>query len=203
MSRFAEPLSRLIDEFNKLPGIGKKSAQRLAFHLLRTQDEDAIALADAIRELKAHLRLCSICNNITEMDPCVFCTSASRNPRTICVVEEPSNIATIEKTKRYSGVYHVLHGVLSPLNGIGPEQLRVRGLLDRARQGHVDEIILATNPTTEGEATAMYLADQLREFSEASLRITRIATGIPAGADIEYVDEITMTSAMEGRRVME
>ncbi len=137
MSRFAEPLSRLIDELNKLPGIGRKSAQRLAFHLLRTQDADAIALAEAIRELKAHLCLCSRCNNITEIDPCTFCTNPARSARTICVVEEPSNIASIEKTKRYAGVYHVLHGVLSPLNGIGPEQLRMHGLLDRARVGHI------------------------------------------------------------------
>ncbi len=200
MSRFAEPLSRLIDELNKLPGIGRKSAQRLAFHLLRTQEEDAVALAEAIRDLKAHLRLCSVCNNITELDPCIFCTSPARNQRIICVVEEPSNIASIEKTKRYAGVYHVLHGVLSPLHSIGPEQLRMEGLLDRARAGLADEIILATNPTTEGEATAMYLADQLREFSA---RITRIATGIPAGADIEYADEITLAHAMEGRHSME
>ena len=200
MSRFAEPLSRLIDEFNKLPGIGRKSAQRLAFHLLRTQEADAFALADAIRELKAHLRLCSICNNITETDPCVFCTNPARSARTICVVEEPSNIASIEKTKRYAGVYHVLHGVLSPLNGIGPEQLRIQGLLGRARDGEIDEIILATNPTTEGESTAMYLADQLRSLP---VRITRIAMGMPAGADMEYMDELTMTSAMEGRRQME
>ncbi len=200
MSRFAEPLSRLIDELNKLPGIGRKTAQRLAFHLLRTQEEDAVALADAIRDLKAHLRLCSVCNNITEMDPCSFCTNPTRNQRMVCVVEEPSNIASIEKTKRYLGVYHVLHGVLSPLHGIGPEQLRMDGLLLRARDGHTDEIILATNPTTEGEATAMYLADRLREFP---VRITRIATGIPAGADIEYADEVTLTRAMEGRHTME
>lgn len=200
MSRFAEPLSRLIDELNKLPGIGRKTAQRLAFHLLRTQEEDAVALAEAIRDLKAHLRLCSICNNITEMDPCSFCTNPTRNQRMVCVVEEPSNIASIEKTKRYLGVYHVLHGVLSPLHGIGPEQLRMDGLLLRARDGLTDEIILATNPTTEGEATAMYLADRLREFS---VRVTRIATGIPAGADIEYADEVTLTRAMEGRHSME
>lgn len=199
MSRFAEPLSRLIDELNKLPGIGRKSAQRLAFHLLRTQEEDAIALAEAIRELKAHLRLCSVCSNITDIDPCVFCVNPSRNQRMICVVEEPSNIASIEKTKRYTGVYHVLHGALSPLNGIGPQQLRIDGLLTRAQEGQADEIILATNPTTEGEATAMFLAEQLRGLP---IRITRIATGIPAGADIEYADEVTMTRAMEGRHEM-
>lgn len=200
MSRFAEPLSRLINELNKLPGIGRKTAQRLAFHILRTRDEDATALADAIRELKEHLSLCSICNNITEIDPCGFCTNPSRNQRIICVVEEPSNIGSIEKTKRYLGVYHVLHGALSPLNGIGPEQLRIDGLLERAQLGHTDEIILATNPTTEGEATATYLAEKLRSVS---VRITRIATGIPAGADIEYADEVTMARAMEGRHLME
>ncbi|HEX4019670.1 MAG TPA: recombination mediator RecR [Acidobacteriaceae bacterium] len=199
MSRFAEPLSRLIDELNKLPGIGRKTAQRLAFHLLRTQEEDAIALAEAIRELKAHLRLCSVCSNITDIDPCVFCVNPARNQRMICVVEEPSNIASVEKTKRYTGVYHVLHGALSPLNGIGPQQLRIDGLLTRAREGQADEIILATNPTTEGEATAMFLAEQLRGLP---VRITRIATGIPAGADIEYADEVTMARAMEGRHEM-
>ncbi|MGC9293222.1 MAG: recombination mediator RecR [Acidobacteriaceae bacterium] len=199
MSRFAEPLSRLIDELNKLPGIGRKTAQRLAFHLLRTQEEDAIALAEAIRELKAHLHLCSVCNNITDIDPCAFCASPSRNQRMVCVVEEPSNIASIEKTRLYTGVYHVLHGALSPLNGIGPEQLRVDGLLERARNGQMDEIILATNPTTEGEATAMFLAGQLRAFP---VRITRIAMGVPAGADIEYTDEVTMARAMEGRHEM-
>jgi recombination protein RecR len=199
LSRFAEPLSRLIDELNKLPGIGRKTAQRLAFHLLRTQEEDAIALAEAIRELKAHLHLCSVCNNITDIDPCAFCASPSRNQRMVCVVEEPSNIASIEKTRMYTGVYHVLHGALSPLNGIGPEQLRVDGLLERARSGQMDEIILATNPTTEGEATAMFLAGQLRAFP---VRITRIAMGVPAGADIEYTDEVTMARAMEGRHEM-
>ena len=192
MSRFAEPLSRLIDELNKLPGIGRKTAQRLAFHILRTREEDATALADAIRQLKEHLRLCSVCNNITDIDPCAFCVNPSRNQRIVCVVEEPSNIGSIEKTKRYVGVYHVLHGALSPLNGVGPEQLRMDGLIERARNGQADEIILATNPTTEGEATAMYLAEKLRS---TPVRVTRIATGIPAGADIEYADEVTMTRA--------
>ena len=200
MARFAEPLARLIDELNKLPGVGKKSAQRLAFHLLRADAEQADALASAIHELKAHLRLCSVCNNITEEDPCEYCVSPVRNPRIVCVVEEPSNIASIEKTRRYNGVYHVLHGVLSPLHGIGPEHLRVQGLLERARAACTDEIILATNPTTEGEATAMYLADQLREFP---VRVTRIATGIPAGADIEYADEVTLARAMDGRHALE
>lgn len=199
MSRFAEPLNQLIDELSKLPGIGRKSAQRLSFHILRVSEQDAFALADAIRDLKAQLHLCSICHNITDVDPCQFCSNPSRNRTIVCVVEEPSNIASIEKTKHFNGTYHVLHGTLSPLNGIGPEQLRIDSLLERARSGTLQEIILATNPTIEGEATAGYIAQQLRG---SSARITRIATGIPAGADIEYADEVTMTRAMEGRREM-
>lgn len=199
MSRFAEPLSLLIDELSKLPGIGRKSAQRLAFSLLRASEADAFALADAIRDLKAHLHLCSVCHNITDVDPCQFCTSTTRNQSIVCVLEEPSNIASIEKTKRYNGVYHVLHGALSPLNGIGPEQLRIESLIERVRAGGVEEVILATNPTVEGEATATFVAQQLHG---TTARITRIATGIPAGADIEYADEVTMARAMEGRREM-
>ena len=199
MSRFAEPLNQLIDELAKLPGIGRKSAQRLSFHILRASEQDAFALADAIRDLKAKLHLCSICHNITDVDPCQFCSNPARNRAVVCVVEEPSNIASIEKTRHFSGTYHVLHGTLSPLNGIGPEQLRIDSLLERARTGALQEVILATNPTVEGEATAGYLAQQLRG---TGARITRIATGIPAGADIEYADEVTMTRAMEGRREM-
>jgi recombination protein RecR len=190
-------MARLIEELKKLPGIGTKSAQRLAFHVLRSPAEDAEALSVAIRELKLHLRLCSICNNITDVDPCGYCTSAVRNQRLVCVVEEPTNIATIEKTRSYNGVYHVLHGTLSPIGGVGPEQLRIGNLLTRL--GEVDEVILATSPTTEGEATAAYLAHELRE-AKAELKVTRIATGVPAGSDIEYADEVTMTRAMEGRR---
>jgi len=196
-SRFAEPMSRLIEELRKLPGIGTKSAQRLAFHVLRSSADDAEALATAIRELKLHLRLCSICNNITDVDPCSYCTSPSRDHRIVCVIEEPTNTATIEKTRSYTGVYHVLHGTLSPIGGVGPEQLRIANLLTRVAE--VDEVILATSPTTEGEATAGYLATELRHI-KPTLRITRIATGVPAGSDIEYADEITMTRAMEGRR---
>jgi recombination protein RecR len=199
MSKFAEPMSRLIDELKKLPGIGAKSAQRLAFHILRSSDEDAEALATAVRDVKANLRLCSICNNITDVDPCVYCTSATRNQRLVCVVEEPTNIAAIEKTKHYNGVFHVLHGAISPLQGIGPEQLRIPNLISRVESGAVDEIILATNPTVEGEATAVYLSQQLRR---AGVKVTRIAMGIPVGSDIEYTDEITMLKAMEGRRDM-
>ena len=197
MSKFAEPMVRLIDELKKLPGIGGKTAQRLAFHILRSNDDDAQALAAAVRDVKASLHLCSICNNITDVDPCVYCSSATRNQRLICVVEEPTNIASVEKTKHFNGVYHVLHGAISPLHGVGPEQLRIANLMQRVETGHVDEVIIATNPTVEGEATATYLSGQLRR---AGLKVTRIATGIPAGSDIEYADEITMLKSIEGRR---
>ena len=197
MSKFAEPMTRLIDELKKLPGIGSKTAQRLAFHILRSSDEDAEALAVSVREVKANLRLCSICNNITDVDPCVYCSSPTRNQRQVCVVEEPTNIAAIEKTKHFNGGYHVLHGSISPLHGVGPEQLRISNLMRRVESGQVEEVIIATNPTVEGEATAVYLAQQLRR---PGLRITRIAMGIPVGSDIEYADEITMLKSMEGRR---
>jgi recombination protein RecR len=197
MSKFAEPMSRLIDELKKLPGVGAKSAQRLAFHILRSSEEDAEALAAAVRDVKANLRLCSVCNNITDVDPCVYCISPTRNQRVVCVVEEPTNIAAIEKTKHFNGVFHVLHGAISPLHGVGPEQLRIANLLSRVEGGNVDEIILATNPTVEGEATAVYLSQQLKRMG---VRVTRIAMGIPVGSDIEYTDEITMLKAMEGRR---
>ena len=203
MSRYAEPMARLIEELKKLPGVGTKSAQRFAFHILRSSDDDAAALAEAVRGLKASLRLCSICNNVTDVDPCAYCASPVRNQRLVCVVEEPTNIAAIERAKgsqgSYQGVYHVLHGTLSPLHGVGPEQLRANGLVGRVERGEVDEVILATSPTLEGEATANWLATALRSFP---VRITRIATGVPAGSDIEYADEVTMARAMDGRREM-
>ncbi len=199
MAKFAEPMARLIDELRKLPGVGSKSAQRYAFHILRGSDEDAEQLAGAIREIKAALRLCSVCNNITDVDPCVYCSSATRNQRVVCVVEEPTNIAAVEKGRSFNGAYHVLHGTLSPIHGVGPEHLRIANLISRVAGGGVDEVIVATNPTVEGEATAVYLAQQLRA---TGVRVTRIATGLPAGSDIEYADEVTLQRALEGRREM-
>ena len=199
MSRYAEPLARLIEELKKLPGVGAKSAQRYAFHILRASDEDAAALADAVRGLKDSLRLCTICNNVTDIDPCVYCASPTRNQRLVCVVEEPTNIASVERSQTYQGVYHVLHGTLSPLHGVGPDQLRAESLVRRVERGEVDEVILATSPTLEGEATADWLATALRPHA---VKITRIATGVPAGSDIEYADEVTMARAIEGRRAI-
>ena len=197
MPNFAEPMTRLIDELKKLPGVGSKSAQRLAFHILRSSEEDAEALAAAVRDVKAKLRLCSVCNNITDVDPCVYCSNPTRNQRLVCVVEEPTNINAIEKTRHFNGAYHVLHGSISPLHGVGPEQLRLSNLFRRIDAGEVDEVILATNPTAEGEATAVYISQQIRR---PGVKVTRIATGIPVGSDIEYADEVTMLKAMEGRR---
>ncbi len=197
MSKFAEPMARLIEELKKLPGVGSKSAQRLAFHILRSEESDAQALAGAIRDVKEKLRLCSVCNNITDVDPCTYCSSPTRNQRLVCVVEEPTNIAAIEKTRHFNGVYHVLHGSISPLHGVGPEQLRLSNLMKRIDRGEVDEVIVATNPTVEGEATAVYLSQTIRR---PQLKVTRIAMGIPVGSDIEYADEVTLIKAMEGRR---
>ena len=197
MSRYAEPMARLIEELKKLPGVGTKSAQRFAFHILRSTDDDAAALAEAVRGLKASLRLCSICNNVTDVDPCAYCASPARNQRLVCVVEEPTSIEAVERTRGFQGIYHVLHGTLSPLHGVGPEQLRAATLVARVERGEIDEVILATSPTLEGEATANWLASALRNFP---VRITRIATGVPAGSDIEYADEVTMARALEGRR---
>jgi recombination protein RecR len=197
VAKFAEPMAQLIDELKKLPGVGGKSAQRLAFHILRTSEEDAEALAFAIRNLKEKVHLCSVCNNITDVDPCSYCSNPVRNQRLVCVVEEPTNIASVEKTRSYNGVYHVLHGAISPLHGISPDQLRIASLMKRIDAGAVDEIIIATNPTIEGEATAVHLAQLIKR---PGIKVTRIATGIPAGSDIEYADEVTMMKAIEGRR---
>jgi len=197
MPDFAAPVERLIDELKHLPGIGQKTAQRLAFFLLRCPPEDALGLADAIRDAKEKIRECSVCSNITENDPCHFCAGASRDKKLICVVEEAHNIMAIEKTRTYSGMYHVLGGSLSPLSGRGPEQLRIKSLIERLKGGTVEEIIIATNPTAEGEATAVYLSKLLKPLG---VRVTRIGVGIPVGADLEYADEVTMLKALEGRR---
>ena len=196
MPDFAEPIARLIDQFKRLPGIGQKTAQRLAFHVLRTDPEEAVALADAIRDAKLKIRECSVCNNITDTDPCLYCTGPTRNRSVICLVEEPHNILAIERTRQYSGLYHVLGGALSPLEGIGPDQLKLKGLIERLKGGTVSEIIIATNPTAEGEATAVYVSKLIKPLG---VRVTRIGVGIPVGSDLEYADESTMLKAMEGR----
>jgi recombination protein RecR len=192
-----EPLVKLVEQLQKLPGIGAKGAQRLAFHILKNPRDEAERLCEAIREVKERVTYCSTCNNITAEDPCVFCTSPSRDQRVICVVEEPQNVSVVEKTREFRGAYHVLMGTLSPLHGVGPDDLKIKGLLTRVGGGNVEEIILATNPTVEGEATALYLARLLKPLG---VRVTRIAMGIPVGSDLEYADEVTMTRAMEGRR---
>ena len=197
MADFAPPVERLIDELKHLPGIGQKTAQRLAFFILRAAKENALGLADAIRDAKEKIRACSTCHNITDSDPCLYCAGATRNKRTICVVEEAHNIMAIEKTRTYSGMYHVLGGALSPLSGRGPDQLHIKSLIERLKGGSVEEIIMATNPTAEGEATAMYLSKLLKPLG---VKVTRIGVGIPVGADLEYADEVTMLKAMEGRR---
>jgi recombination protein RecR len=197
MPDFAAPVERLIDALKHLPGIGQKTAQRLAFHLLRTSPEEAMALSDAIRDAKEKIRECTTCGNITDTNPCLYCIGPTRNHKTICVVEEAHNILAIEKTRTYSGMYHVLGGSLSPLQGRGPEQLRIKPLVERLKEGSVEEIIMATNPTAEGEATAVYLSKLLKPLG---VRVSRIGVGIPVGADLEYADEVTMMKALEGRR---
>jgi recombination protein RecR len=192
-----DPLLRLIEELQRLPGIGPKGAQRLAFHVLKAPREQADRLADAIRELKDRVTHCSICSSITDADPCIYCRSEDRNHRLICVVEEPQNVAAIEKTRDFRGVYHVLMGALSPLQGIGPDDLKIRGLLTRIGAQDVEEVILATNPNVDGEATAIYLARLLKPLG---VKVTRIAMGVPVGSDLEYADEVTMHKALEGRR---
>ena len=192
-----EPLVRLIEQLQRLPSIGAKSAQRLAFHLLKQPREEADQLCDAIRDVKERIIHCSVCSNITDRDPCFYCTDPSRDRRMICVVEDPHIVAAVEKTGDFKGVYHVLMGALSPLKGVGPDDLHIKALLERVGSGDVDEIILATNPNVEGEATAIYLARLLKPLG---VRVSRIAMGVPVGSDLEYADEITMLKAMEGRR---
>ncbi|HEY1339640.1 MAG TPA: recombination mediator RecR [Bryobacteraceae bacterium] len=199
MPDFAEPLARLITEFKRLPGIGQKSAQRMAFHVLRATRDDAEHLAQAILDVKDKLGLCSVCNNISDSEICQYCRDPNRDPKVVCVVEEPHNIVGIETTRQFEGRYHVLHGALSPLRGIGPEALKIKGLVERIGQGEIQEIIVATNPTVEGEATAVYLARLLKPLG---VRVTRIGMGIPVGSDLEFADEVTIFKAMEGRREM-
>ena len=191
-----DPLLRLIEELQRLPGIGPKSAQRLAFHVLKTPREHADRLIDAVRDVKEQVTYCSLCSNITDRDPCTYCSDERRDHRTICVVEEPQNVSAVEKTREFKGVYHVLMGALSPLQGIGPDDLKIKSLLMRIGSG-VTEVILATNPNVEGEATAIYLARLLKPLG---VKVTRIAMGVPVGSDLEYADEVTMHKAMEGRR---
>ncbi len=196
MPEHAKPMSRLIDALRRLPGIGPKSAQRIAFHILKAERGEAEEIAAAVLDLRDKIGLCDICNNVTETNPCSFCSDASRNVKQLCIVEEPGNILPIERTGQYRGFYHVLHGALSPLQGIGPEQLRIANLVERLKSG-VEEVIVATNPTVDGEATAMYLSRLLKPHG---VSVTRIAMGVPVGGDLEYVDEVTIAKSMEGRK---
>jgi recombination protein RecR len=197
MSFFAEPIANLIKEFSKLPGIGPKSAQRLVYYLLRNSNEEAKALAEAILELKEKIRLCSICFNITDCDPCVICQDKERDHSKICVVEKPSDVLPLERTGKYQGMYHVLHGAINPSQGIVPEQLRINELLSRLQDGSVSEVILATNPNMEGETTALYL---YRILEPLGINITRLARGLPFGGELEYADDVTLAQALESRR---
>ncbi|MEW5983082.1 MAG: recombination mediator RecR [Acidobacteriota bacterium] len=192
-----EPLTRLMEELQRLPGVGRKSAQRLAFHVLKSPRDDADRLCDAIRDVKDRITYCSVCNNVTDVNPCLICTDASRSRQLICVVEEPPNVLAVERSRDYNGTYHVLMGALSPLQGIGPDELRIKGLLTRVDGGGITEVILATNPTVEGEATAIYLARLLKPLG---VKVTRIAMGVPVGSDLEYADDVTVHKAIEGRR---
>jgi recombination protein RecR len=196
MLEYAEPVVRLIDELRRLPGVGGKSAQRMAFHILRAEPAAIETLLQAINEVREKIVLCSVCNNVTDADPCRFCASESRDRSTILIVEEPHNLVTVEKTREYKGLYHVLHGSLSPIRGIGPDDIKIRGLLERLRSEEVKEVILATNPNTEGEATANYIGRLLRPLG---VRVTRIAMGVPVGSDLEYADEVTMQKSLVNR----
>ena len=196
MKYYAKPLNKLINELSKLPGIGGKTAQRLAFHILSMDDLDAIALSDAIREAKQDMKYCSICGNLTDEDPCSICRDASRDKSTICVVESPRDVVAMEKIKEYRGYYHVLHGAISPMDGIGPADINLQSLITRLQDEAVKELIIATNPTIEGEATAMYLSKLIKP---AGIKVTRIASGVPVGGDLEYIDEVTLLRALDGR----
>jgi recombination protein RecR len=198
-SALARPLARLIDELGKLPGVGPKTAQRLAYYLLRAPGDDARTLADAIRAVKDELRYCSVCFNIAESDPCGVCSADDRDAATVCVVEEPLDVLAIERTGGYRGRYHVLHGAISPVNGVRPDDLKIAPLVQRVKKGGIDEVILATNPNLEGEATAMYIAQLL---APENTRVTRLARGLPVGGDLEYADEVTLSRALEGRRAV-
>ncbi|HEX9085264.1 MAG TPA: recombination mediator RecR [Gemmatimonadaceae bacterium] len=198
-SALARPLARLIDELSKLPGVGPKTAQRLAYHILRTPMPDAEALAAAIRSVKTDLRYCGVCFNIAETDPCVICSSDERDAKLVCVVEEPLDVLAIERTGQYKGRYHVLHGAISPVNGVRPDDLKIAQLVERVKMGGIEELILATNPNLEGEATSMYVAQLL---AGSGARLTRLARGLPMGGDLEYADEVTVSRALEGRRAM-
>ena len=199
MPDFAAPLQRLIDEFRRLPGVGQKSAQRLAFYVLRSPRDQAAALAAALIDVKDNLGVCAECNNISDSELCPYCRDPNRDRSQICVVEEPHNILAVETTRSFNGLYHVLHGSISPLRGIGPEQLKIKGLLERIGKGDVQEIIMATNPTVEGEATAVYLSRLLKPLG---MKVMRIAMGIPVGSDLEFADEVTMLKSLENRREM-
>ena len=198
-SALARPLARLIDELGKLPGVGPKTAQRLAYHILRTQSADAEALAAVIRSVKTDLRYCSVCFNIAETDPCAICSSDERDARVVCIVEEPLDVLAIERTGQFKGRYHVLHGAISPVNGVRPDDLKIAQLVERVKRGGMEELILATNPNLEGEATSMYLAQLL---GNSGVRLTRLARGLPMGGDLEYADEVTVSRALEGRRAL-
>jgi recombination protein RecR len=197
MGFYAAPIARLVEEFEKLPGIGHKTAQRLAFHVISLSMEKADNLATAIKEAKSKIKYCSVCHNLTDIDPCNVCSSPTRQKTTICVVEDPRDVVALERIREFKGLYHVLHGAISPMEGIGPEDIKIKELLVRIREGDIQEVILATNPNIEGEATAMYVSKLLKPLG---IKTTRIAHGIPVGGDLEYADEVTLAKALEGRR---
>ncbi len=198
MPDYAEPINRLIQHLKRFPGVGQKSAERMAFHILNSwTKEETQALSEALQDVKEKIGYCSVCNNITDVDPCGYCSNPGRSAKVVCVVQQPHNIVTIEKTRQYNGQYHVLLGALSPLSGVGPDQLRIKNLIERLKPGTIEEVIVATNPNVEGEATAVYLSKLLKPLG---VKVTRIAMGIPVGSDLEYADEVTMTKALEGRR---